>query len=61
MEQEYMIRELEEIAKISRTATAQAENCLNMLDKWQAEQEESYKRVSAALDVALEVLNQIKA
>lgn len=54
-----MIRELDNIASLARTATAQAENCLNILNKWQAEQENGYKRVSESLDAVLEVLNKL--
>jgi len=56
-----MIRELNNIATLAKSASAQAENCLNTLHLWQAEEEESYKRVSAAIDAALQVLNEIKA
>lgn len=53
-------QELMNIASLAKAATAQGEKCLAMLDEWHTEQEESKRRVSAALDDALEVLNQIK-
>lgn len=56
-----MIEKLNEIAFLARVASEQAESCLETIDKWQEEQEESYKRVSAALDATLEALNQITA